>query len=74
MPRRSASAATRVGAFLGAYFAANAISPFMPLWFADRGLTTAQIGEVLGLSALLRVAVVPLWGRGADAIGHRRAA
>ncbi len=26
------------------------------------------------MSALLRVAVVPLWGQGADAVGHRRAA
>ena len=43
-------------------------------WFADRGLTAAQIGEVLGLSALLRVGVIPLWGQAADAIGHRRAA
>lgn len=29
---------------------------------------------MLGLSALLRVAVIPLWGQAADAIGHRRAA
>ena len=46
----------------------------MPLWFADRGLSAAQIGEVLGLSSLLRVAVIPLCGRMADVLGHRRAA
>jgi len=29
---------------------------------------------VLGLASLLRVTVIPLWGRMADALGHRRAA
>jgi len=33
-----------------------------------------QIGQVLGLAALLRVLVIPLWGRAADLAGHRRAA
>ena len=47
---------------------------YLPLWFADRGLTAAQIGQVLGLSQLLRVLVIPLIGRVADAVGHRRAA
>jgi len=66
------SAATRVAAFLGAYFAANAINAFMPLWFADRGLSAAAIGQVLGASALLRVFAVPAWGTIADRIGQRR--
>ncbi|MEA2741381.1 MAG: 1 like family, partial [Acetobacteraceae bacterium] len=66
------SAATRVAAFLGAYFAANAINAFMPLWFADRGLSPAAIGQVLGAAALLRVLAGPGWGNVADRIGRRR--
>ncbi|MFL5289238.1 MAG: MFS transporter [Rhodopila sp.] len=65
-------AATRVAAFLGAYFAANAINAFMPLWFADRGLSAAEIGQVLGAAALLRVVAGPAWGSAADALGRRR--
>jgi MFS transporter, PPP family, 3-phenylpropionic acid transporter len=66
------SAAARVAAFLGAYFAANAINAFMPLWFADRGLSAAAIGQVLGAAALLRVLAGPGWGSVADRIGRRR--
>jgi MFS transporter, PPP family, 3-phenylpropionic acid transporter len=72
MSGRLHSAAARVGGFLGAYFAANAISAFMPLWFADRGLSAAQIGQILGGAALLRVLVGPGWGNVADRIGRRR--
>lgn len=70
MPARSAG--VRVGAFLGAYFAANAVNAFMPLWFADRGLTAGGIGEVLGVASLLRVLAGPGWGIVADRIGRRR--
>jgi PPP family 3-phenylpropionic acid transporter len=66
------SAATRVAAFLGAYFAANAINAFLPLWLADRGLTAAAIGQILGAAALLRVLAGPGWGNIADRIGRRR--
>jgi PPP family 3-phenylpropionic acid transporter len=66
------SVATRVAAFLGAYFVANAINAFMPLWFADRGLSASAIGQVLGASALLRVLAGPQWGSVADRIGRRR--
>src|ERR1700712_4412189 len=66
------SAATRVAAFLGAYFAANAINAFMPLWFSDRGLSAGAIGQVLGAASLLRVLAGPGWGNVADRIGRRR--
>jgi MFS transporter, PPP family, 3-phenylpropionic acid transporter len=66
------SAATRVAAFLGAYFSANAINAFMPLWFADRGLSASAIGQILGAAALLRVLAGPGWGNVADRIGRRR--
>jgi PPP family 3-phenylpropionic acid transporter len=66
------TAATRVAAFLGAYFAANAINAFIPLWFADRGLSASAIGQVLGAASLLRVLAGPQWGGIADRIGRRR--
>jgi PPP family 3-phenylpropionic acid transporter len=66
------SAAARVAAFLGAYFATNAINAFMPLWFADRGMSAAGIGQVLAAAALLRVLAGPAWGNVADHIGRRR--
>ncbi|MBN8900423.1 MAG: MFS transporter, partial [Rhodospirillales bacterium] len=66
------SAGRAVGVFMAAYFAANAINAFMPLWFADRGLSAASIGQVLGIAALLRVLAGPGWGTVADRIGRRR--
>ena len=64
----------RVGLFLAAFFAAAAVtSAYLPLWFADRGLTAPEIGTVLGLGSLLRVVTVPGWGWLADALGRRRA-
>jgi PPP family 3-phenylpropionic acid transporter len=66
------SAGVRVAAFLAAYFGANAVNAFMPLWFADRGLTAATIGQILGLAALLRVLSGPGWGNVADRLGRRR--
>jgi len=67
------SDSTRVGAFIACYFAAAAIgSAFLPLWFADRGLTAAEIGQVLAVGSALRILTVPGWGRAADALGRRR--
>ncbi len=64
--------ATRVGLVLAAFFAAGAISSaYLPLWFADHGLTAAEIGLVLGVSSLLRVAAVPGGGWVADRLGRR---
>ncbi len=64
----------RVGLFLSAFFAAAAVTTaYLPLWFADRGLSAAEIGQVLGLGSLLRVLAVPGWGWLADAVGRRRA-
>ena len=57
---------------MAACFAANAIIGFMPLWFADRGLTPTQIGQVLGFAGLLRVFAGPAWGIVADRLGRRR--
>src|ERR1700722_9228005 len=62
----------RVALFFGALFSAAAISTaFLPLWFADRGLSAVAIGQVLGAAALLRVIAGPSWGTAADRIGRR---
>jgi len=62
----------RVGLFLAAFFAAGAITTaYLPLWFADHGLSSAEIGQVLGLGSLLRVLTVPGWGWLADMLGGR---
>lgn len=45
----------------------------MPIWFADRGLTSAEIGQVLGFGFLLRMVAVPGWGWLADTVGRRPA-
>lgn len=64
----------RVGLFLAAFFAAGAVSTaFLPIWFAGRGLSSAEIGQVLGLGFLLRVVAVPGWGWLADTLGGRAA-
>ncbi len=67
------SAGTRVALFFAAIFGAGAVSSgFLPLFFADRGLSPESIGRVLGLAALLRVLAGPGWGNVADRIGKRR--
>jgi len=67
------SAGFRVALFFAALFSAAAINTtFLPLWFADRGLTPAAIGQILGLASLLRVLAGPCWGTLADQIGRRR--
>ena len=45
---------------------------YLPLWFADRGLTAAEIGQVLGFASVLRVVAVPGWGWLADAAARPR--
>ncbi len=62
----------RVGQFMAAVFAVAAASAFMPLWFADRGLSATAIGQVLGLASLFRVLCGPGWGTMADRVGRRR--
>ncbi len=67
------SAGVRVALFFAALFAAAAINTaFLPLWFADRGLSAIAIGQVLGVASLLRVFAGPSWGTVADRIGRRR--
>ena len=67
------SAGTRVALFFAAIFTAGAVtSGFLPLWFADRGMTPDLIGRILGIASLVRVFTGPGWGNVADRIGRRR--
>jgi MFS transporter, PPP family, 3-phenylpropionic acid transporter len=61
----------RVAQYMAAIFTVTAVNAFMPLWFADRGLTAAAIGQVLGFTSLFRVMTGPGWGTLADRIGTR---
>ncbi|MGD0433597.1 MAG: MFS transporter, partial [Acetobacteraceae bacterium] len=62
----------RVAQIMAAIFTVAAVSAFMPLWFADRGLSPSEIGQVLGLASLFRVISGPGWGTMADRVGRRR--
>ena len=63
----------RVGLVLAAVFAAGAIwSAYLPLWFADRGLSAAAIGTILGVASIVRVAAAAGWGWLADRAGQGR--
>src|SRR3984957_2776516 len=57
---------------MAAVFAVTAAGAFMPLWFADRGLSAVAIGQVLGFASLFRVLSGPGWGTMADRVGRRR--
>ena len=66
------SVAVRVGLFVGAYFTAMGITGFMPLWYADRGLSPTDIGQILSAASFLRVLAGPQWGGVADRLGRRK--
>src|SRR6185437_9808318 len=67
------SAGTRLAMIFAATFAAGAVSGgFLPLWFADRGMTPGEIGRILGIASLVRVFTGPGWGNVADRLGRRR--
>lgn len=64
---------TRIALFFAALFTAAAVNTgFLSLWFADRGITPGQIGQILGAASLLRVITGPAWGTLADSVGRRR--
>ena len=68
------TAGARVGFFFAAMFGTFAIQgAYMPLWFSDRGLSSAAIGQVLGAASLFRVLCGPAWGQVADRLGQRGA-
>ncbi|WP_337186877.1 MFS transporter [Phenylobacterium sp.] len=65
----------RLGLFYSALFVGTgASSPYMPVWFAERGLSGAQIGLILSLPMLARVFTAPLIAVWADSFRLRRSA
>lgn len=56
------------------YYAALAcLAPFMTLYYAEQGMTGAQIGVLSGLVPLISWFSAPLWGGIADALQRHRA-
>jgi PPP family 3-phenylpropionic acid transporter len=71
-PARLLSPGSRVALFMSAVFATFAIQgAYLPLWFADRGLSASSIGQILGVASLFRVLCGPAWGAVADRVGQR---
>lgn len=66
------TAGTRVGLFMGAYFCSMALTGFMPLFYADRGISPQEIGQILGTATFLRILAGPGWGNVTDRIGRRK--
>jgi MFS family permease len=56
------------------YGAFGIASPFWPRFFESRGLSSQELGILLGLGTLMRLISGPLVGRLADALGRLRAA
>jgi PPP family 3-phenylpropionic acid transporter len=56
------------------YGAFGIASPFWPRFFETRGLSSQELGILLGLGTLMRLISGPLVGRLADALGKLRAA
>lgn len=65
-------AGRRLGMFFGAYFAlVGILSPYMPLYFEQRGLTAFEIGLLIALAQAMRMVGPNLWGWLADRSGRR---
>ncbi|MCB2101116.1 MAG: MFS transporter [Rhodobacterales bacterium] len=65
--------AFRLSAFYAAYFLVVGVHlPFWPLWLADQGLSTADIGLILGLGVGVKVIGNPLVAQVADRRGDRK--
>jgi PPP family 3-phenylpropionic acid transporter len=63
----------RLGLFYGAIFiGTGASAPYLPVWFADRGLSGAQIGLILSLPMMARAFTAPLLAVWADSFKYRR--
>ncbi|HEX2558509.1 MFS transporter [Phenylobacterium sp.] len=67
------SSAVRIGLCYSAIFVGTgAMAPYMPVWFAERGLSGAQIGLILSLPMLARVVTAPALAVWADSFALRR--
>ena len=74
MPRGGADAGRRLGLFYAAYFAlVGIIAPYLPLYFADRGISPVDIGVLIALAQAMRMVGPNLWGWLADHAERRTA-
>jgi len=65
----------RLGLFYAAIFIGTGVSsPYMPVWFADHGMSGAKIGLILSLPMLARAFTAPLLALWADSFRLRRTA
>jgi PPP family 3-phenylpropionic acid transporter len=55
------------------YAAYGVVSPFWPLFFESRGLSSEQLGILFGLGTMTRLVAGPVVGRFADMLGALRA-
>lgn len=63
----------RLGLFYGAIFVGSgASSPYLPVWFAQQGLSGSHIGLILSLPLLARAFTAPLLAVWADSFRLRR--
>ncbi len=63
---RLSSLARFIILYTALYSAFGVVSPFLPAYFEDRGLTSQEIAFVIGLGTAIRLASGPLIGRLAD--------
>jgi MFS transporter, PPP family, 3-phenylpropionic acid transporter len=69
-----AAFARRLGFFYFALFAVLGVQmPFLPLWFAAKGLDAGSVGVVLAIPLLVRIFAIPLATRMADRFDAGRA-
>ena len=67
------SASTRVSAAYAALFSLTCLSlVYLPQWFVQVGLTTAQVGTVLAVAAIVKVPMTLLFGTAADLLAKRK--
>jgi PPP family 3-phenylpropionic acid transporter len=65
----------RIGLYYAAIFiGTGASSPYLPVWFAHRGLSGAEIGLILSLPMMARTFTAPLIAVWADSFALRRTA
>ena len=65
--------AARLAAYYGViFFVIGVMLPFWPLWMQSRGLTPEDIGIVMGIGMLMKVAANPIIAGYADRTGTRR--
>ncbi len=68
------AASSRVSAAYAALFCVTCLSlVYLPQWFVQVGLTTAQVGTVLAVAAIAKVPMTLLFGTAADLLAKRKA-